>query len=234
MLISLFYLKHTHSADYPAVMWHGRSLRPLAQIFFYPDLMVLESFHRKLKYRIYRCKSRSIMLLLWQRTPIRFTYPKKDSSWKQELTLAGFNLVLRISIWIWSTEWCFGRSRNKSRCSWKQREAKCCHAIRCMCRSWLHSCVLQTGPWSWAQRTRKNECYIHYHLYTNTPVQNLRIYIYFLYIYIHISLSMICKRVQNINIRRYKYRYRHIFKCTHCNHTHNNMHTCIHAQLPNR
>ena len=156
-----------------AAVW-GTSLR----FFFYPDLMVLESFHRKLKYRIYRCKSRSIMLLLWQRTPIRFTYPKKDSSWKQELTLAGFNLVLRISIWIWSTEWCFGRSRNNSRCSWEQREAKCCHAIRCMCRFWLHSCVSETGPWSWAQRTRKWMNLLFITIYTHIHLYKICVYIY--------------------------------------------------------
>lgn len=104
-----------------------------------PSHLVRESFHLKLRNKMYLCNKRSIMLLLWHRTPILLRYPKNDSSEKQELALAGLSLVLAISIWIWSIEWCFGRSRYRYNFRSIQRCAKCCHEIRWTCKFQLHS-----------------------------------------------------------------------------------------------
>ena len=62
----------------------------------------LASRQRKLKNRTYLWKRRPAMLAAWHRTPIRFRYPKKLSSLKQDMTFRPFNLVREICSRRWS------------------------------------------------------------------------------------------------------------------------------------
>lgn len=67
----------------------------------------------------------------WHFTPIRFIYPKKDSSWWQDCTTRGFKRVLGISNPIWEKQWCLGRILYKRSPASSQRLARCCHESKC-------------------------------------------------------------------------------------------------------
>ena len=67
------------------------------------------SLHRRDKKRMYLWYNLVIMFAWWHLTPMRFMYPKNDSSLLQVMTFRGFKSVLGMSTPTWEKQWCFGR-----------------------------------------------------------------------------------------------------------------------------